>query len=139
MYIYTVAMKTRRQKEIIKTARKNFLKRIPWAAVVTSSLIFGPVVWFLAWFITSAVHNSNKPEHLVQVEYVVYDVPGGSTYIGNYKLKGESFTVVKTSSNGTNTLRIKDKDDSGVSVKGQYATVYTGTSDVREKSMRIVK
>lgn len=132
-------MKTSKQKENIKTDRKNFLKRIPWGVVFGCVVTFGPIIWFLTWFVTSAIHNSNKPEHIVKIEYVVYDVPGGSTYTGNYKLKGESFMVVKNSSNGTNTLTIKDKDDSGVKVKGQAATVYVGTSDVRQKSLRIVK
>lgn len=132
-------MKTSKQKENIKKDRKNFWKRIPWGIVLACTLTFGPVIWFVLWFVTSAIHNSNKPEHLVRIEYVVYDVPGGSTYTGNYKLKGESFMVVKNSSNGTNTLTIKDKDDSGVKVEGQSATVYVGTSDVRQKSLRIVK
>lgn len=132
-------MKTSRQKENIKTDRKNFLKRIPWEVILGCTVTFGPIIWFLTWFVTSAIHNSHKPEHTVRIEYVVYDVPGGSTYTDNYKLKGESFTVVKNSSNGTNTLTIKDKDATGVKVKGQSATVYVGTSDVRQKSLRIVK
>lgn len=132
-------MKTIKQKEYVKTNRKNFWKRIPWGVIVSCTITLGPIIWFVLWFTTSAIHNSHKPEHTVHIEYMVYDVPGGSKRTGNYKVKGEKFVAVKTSEQGTNKLVIKDADNSGVRVEGQTVVVYVGTSDVQNLGIRVVK